>query len=266
MSIKQALLTALALTLPVSGTMAQNLVVNGDFEAGNSGFSNDYLYSPANMDPAGTYCVVTNPAAVHGSWSSFGDHTTGTGLMLVANGGPEPTNVVWRQTVAVSTNTTYLFSGWAASAHEASPGSFFLFVNGSQQGSAVTLPSETGRWQNYSVVWSSSSSVSALLEIRMLNADGYGNDFVLDDLSFRPVTSDTPSPQLAIQRAAGEPAVVLSWPSVANQLYQLQWAPTLATNQWFSLGAPVTGTGNPILRTNAMAGNPERFYRVIPVN
>lgn len=172
--------------LCVLSAPAQNLIVNGDFEAGNTGFSNDYIYSLANMEPAGVYCITNDPGAVHGAWTSFGDHTTGTGLMLVANGDSDPTNCVWRQTVSVSANTAYLFSGWAASAHPESPGSFFLFVNGDQQGSAVALPSTTGLWQNYSVVWSSGTSVSALLEIRMLTTEGYGNDFVLDDLSFRP--------------------------------------------------------------------------------
>ncbi len=266
MKIEQIALAALTLTLPLKGANAQNLIVNGDFAAGNAGFSNDYLYSPANMEPAGTYCVVTNPGSVHGAWSSFGDNTTGTGLMLVANGDAEPTNVVWRQTVNVSSDTAYLFSGWAASAHPASPGRFFLFVNGAQQGSAVALPTETGLWQNYSVAWSSGASVSALLEIRMLSTDGYGNDFVLDDLSFRRVTSDTPGPHLSIQKAAGEAAVELSWPSVTNQLYQLQWALTLDINQWFSLGAPLPGTGGAMAVTDAMPDNTPRFYRMILVN
>ena len=48
-----SLLTALVITLPLAGAMAQNLVVNGDFEAGNTGFSNDYLYSPNDMRGAG---------------------------------------------------------------------------------------------------------------------------------------------------------------------------------------------------------------------
>ena len=265
MHAKLILLTALALTLLLAGATAQNLIVNGDFEAGNTDFSNDYSYSPGNMWPAGTYCVVTNPAAVHPAWSSFGDHTTGASLMLVANGDSEPTNVVWRQTVGVSTNTTYLFSGWAASAHPASPGRFHLFVNGTQQGSAVALPSETGLWQNYSALWSSGTSTSAMLEVRVLTTESYGNDFVLDDLSFRRVNWATPPP-LSIRRAVPGAAVVLSWPSVTNQLYQLQWTPALEANQWFSLGASVPGTGVTVVVTDAIGSNAQRFYRVIPVN
>ena len=254
--------------LCVFSAQAQNLIVNGDFEAGNTAFSNDYLYSPANMQPAGTYCVVANPSWVHGAWASFGDHTTGAGLMLVANGDSSPTNCVWRQTVSVSSNTAYLFSGWSASSHPASPGRFNLFINGVQQGSMVDLPSTTGLWQNYSAIWGSEASVNAVLEIRMLSTEAYGNDFVLDDLSFRSVSSTAQPPPASIRVAAGEPrAVEVSWPSLTNQLYQVQWTGELGlANQWFSLGAPVLGTGTTFLVTNAIEGNAQRFYRVVPVN
>ena len=251
--------------LCIFSAQAQNLIVNGDFEAGNTSFSNDYAYFPADMTQAGTYCVVTNPASVHYAWAWFGDHTTGAGLMLVANGDSSPTNCVWRQTVSVSPNAAYLFSGWAASSHPASPGRFYLLVNGVEQGSVVDLPSTTRLWQNYSAIWRSEASVSALLEIRMLTTESYGNDFVLDDLSFRRLTVVAP-PRLSIQGAVAGADVELSWPSDTNQLYQVQWTGALGANPWFSLGAPVLGTGTTILVTNAIEGNPQRFYRVVPVN
>ena len=239
----------------------QNLILNGDFEAGNTNFSNDYLYSPNDMYPQGRYCVVSDPRSVHGLWASFGDHTTGTGLMLVANGDSNPTNVVWRQTITVTTNTAYLFSAWAASSHPDNPGRFFFFVNSVQQGSPVAIPSTTGLWQNYSVIWSSGESVAALLEIRMLSTEFNGNDFVLDDLSFRSVTSTAPPPPAYIQRA-----VEVSWPSVANQLYQVQWASNVDTNQWFSLGRLVVGNARTNSICDPLGSNSKRFYRVIPVN
>ena len=133
-----------------------------------------------------------------------------------------------------------------------------------QQGSVVDLPSTTGVWQNYSALWSSGVSVSALLEIRMLTTAYEGNDFVLDDLSFRRVSVVAP-PTLAIQRATAA-AVVLSWPSVTNQLYQVQWAASLSTNQWFSLGAPVPGTGATASVTDAIVGYAQRFYRLLALD
>jgi hypothetical protein len=259
--------TTLAVSLlAVLCAHGQNLVLNGDFEAGNTNFSTDYRYSPGYMTPKGVYCVVTNPATVHGFWSSFGDHTAGSGLMLVANGDSNPTNTVWRQAVGVGTNMVYLFSAWAANAYPVNPSQFFFFVNGQQQGNVVTLPAATGLWQNYSVIWSSGGVSSALLEIRMLTTENEGNDFALDDLSFRAVTVTGTLPRLSIRPVAGQAAVELSWPSMLGQLYQVQWTSGLETNQWFSLGSPVAGNGTTNAIDDPLADNRKRFYRVIVVN
>ena len=247
--------------LTLFSARAQNLIQNGDFEAGNTAFSNDYVYSAVNLVPEGTYSVVKNPHSVHGSWASFGDHTSGSGLMLAANGSPNPTNVVWRQTVAVTPNTKYLFSAWAASSYPISPSEFHFIVNGEPQGNVVALPPATGVWQNYSAFWESSNAVSAKLEVRMLNTAFNGNDLVLDDLSFRRVNSSIPLPGTAINIA-----VQIRWVTVTNQLYQVQWANTVNTNQWFSLGNPVGGNGGTNVYFDAVGTNYERFYRVIPVD
>ena len=258
--------TIAAALLALSCAHGQNLILNGDFEAGNTDFTNDYEYSPENMFPQGVYCVVGNPSSVHNQWSSFGDHTTGSGLMLVANGDSSPTNAVWRQTVSVAPNAAYVFSAWAASAHPANPGQFFFFVNGEQQGNAVKVPGAVGLWQNFSVVWSSGDVSSAVLEIRMLTTASFGNDFVLDDLSFRSVSGTATPPPISIRPVVEEEAVELSWPAELDQLYQLQWAPGLETNQWFSLGAPVAGNGTTKTIDDPLENNSQRFYRVIAVD
>jgi hypothetical protein len=48
--------TALAVTALLAGGAPAwaNLIVNGDFEAGNSGFSSAYAFSPGNIFPEGT--------------------------------------------------------------------------------------------------------------------------------------------------------------------------------------------------------------------
>ena len=60
-----------------------NLVVNGDFELGNTGFSSDYTYvadipgNQSEMVPEGTYTVINNPNLVHTGFSACNDHTPG---------------------------------------------------------------------------------------------------------------------------------------------------------------------------------------------
>ncbi len=52
---------------------AQNLVPNGNFEAGNTGFTSDYTYSPGNGFPQSTYTVTTNPQLFNSNFVSAGE-------------------------------------------------------------------------------------------------------------------------------------------------------------------------------------------------
>lgn len=95
---------------------AINLVTNGDFSDGNSDFSSAYNYSPGMSASPGDYSLVTDPHNFNGNLTSFGDHTTGTGQMMVVDGGA-PGLTVWSQTIAVTPNTPYEFSFWAATTY-----------------------------------------------------------------------------------------------------------------------------------------------------
>ena len=70
-------------TYALTGTlMSGDLIVNGNFSAGNTGFTSSYgppaggSWGPLSV--AGTYMVSNNPNATHSNFMSFGDHTTGT--------------------------------------------------------------------------------------------------------------------------------------------------------------------------------------------
>jgi hypothetical protein len=98
-----------------------NLVVNGDFEAGNSGFTSAYIYGTGGawglLSSPGQYAIATSPNLTHTNFSNCPDHTpTGVGNMLVANGSSTPNTAVWCQTVNVSPNTDFIFSAWIGNA------------------------------------------------------------------------------------------------------------------------------------------------------
>ncbi len=78
---------------------AQNLIFNGDFEQGNVGFSTGYIYSPGDIWEIGTYDVVHDVQDVHPLAVLHQDHTTGTGLLVAANGALPNLPLVWSQTV-----------------------------------------------------------------------------------------------------------------------------------------------------------------------
>ena len=77
-------LTATALNASV------NLIGNGNFEGGATGFSSDYIHNPGDLWPESVYDVLTNPNAAHPNFPACGDHTTGSGNMLAVNGSGTP--------------------------------------------------------------------------------------------------------------------------------------------------------------------------------
>jgi Dockerin type I domain len=169
------------------------LLVNGNFSAGNTGFTSQYVYS-TDLGPEGNYVVGSDPQTYNSGGASFGDHTTGTGLMLIANGAPTANTYVWQENVNVATGTSYVFSGWAASWGELngdltdpSPAQLEFFVNGVQVGSEFTLNAHDGDWTQFSASWTSGTSSVATVTIVDENLTLTGNDFCLDDLGFGTV-------------------------------------------------------------------------------
>ncbi len=190
MNIKALLIAGAALAaMTASGAQAAS-VVNGDFSAGNTGFGTDYNYiAPLNQGslyPETAYTVDTNPNLVHNLWSSFGDHTTGSGEMLIVNGATTLTATndyrsVWNENVTgLSTGSDY-FSVWVASTYPASLATLIFKVNGVQVGGVQTAPATPGVWQQLTWTFKPSSS-SAVLSIADTNLAPGGNDFALDDI------------------------------------------------------------------------------------
>ncbi|RYE19963.1 MAG: hypothetical protein EOP51_18840, partial [Sphingobacteriales bacterium] len=175
-------------------SVAQELVVNGDFEAGNTGFTSGYSYvsnTTANgLQPAGTYTVNNNPNFNHTNfWGT--DHTTanGFGNFMLVNGASGP--VVWSQTVTVLPNTVYYFSAYAVSLNNVLPYANLGFkVNGVQVGNNTgslpekDLTNNPGTWYRSYGTWPSGGATTALIEIIDLTSSAGGNDFGLDDISF----------------------------------------------------------------------------------
>lgn len=163
-----------------------NLIDNGDFEAGNAGFSSDYTYSPGDLYPEGVYDVLTNPSIAHPDFPACSDHTTGAGNMMAINGASSPGTDVWCQTVTVSPNTQYVFTAWATSLVSGSPARLQFSINGTTIGSIFNVSSQTCNWQNFYAVWNSGTATSATICIVNQNTAPSGNDFAIDDIVFSP--------------------------------------------------------------------------------
>ncbi|WDD96912.1 hypothetical protein [Thalassomonas actiniarum] len=169
------------------------LITNGDFSAGNAGFTSSYtFFASGDITGPGEYAIVTNPLSAHPLASSYGDNTDGFGNMLMANGSTMA-ELVWSQTVSVNSNTIYEFSAFVSSWFldvPPAPASLDFVVNGSSIG-IFTAPDTTGLWLEFSMSVSSGALTSFDLEIYNLSTQFGGNDFALDDIS---LTASVPEP------------------------------------------------------------------------
>jgi hypothetical protein len=59
------------------------------------------------------------------------------------------------------------------------------------------------------------------------------------------------------------PAVEVAWTSQTTNRYQVQWASTLNTNNWFNLGPEMQGTGATTNFFDSTREGDKRFYRVL---
>lgn len=196
--------TGMSKTVTASGTYwwqetGTNVVTNGDFSSGNSSFTSSYTYMTTTsscptcccgkLSLEGTYTVGTNPNTYHTNFTSFGDHTSGSGNMLIVNGASTTGVTVWKENIPIIPNTDYVFSVWATSANQASPAILNFSINGSALGT-ISLSSAVsdGTWQYFTTTWNSGST-SGTVPIALVNQNtaAGGNDFAVDDIVFAPV-------------------------------------------------------------------------------
>lgn len=167
-----------------------NRIVNGDFEAGNSGFQSQY--TPDIQGPE-TYSVIENPKSKNNLFVAMGDHTTGDGLMMVINGSTQTdAPVAWSQVIEVDPFTDHTFSMWAANLFGSAPSEIEVRINGLALGESIRVDPELAEWNEHTRIWNSGDASVALIEIVFLSLEFGGNDTALDDISFIP----DPSPCL----------------------------------------------------------------------
>ena len=186
-----------------------NIVTNGSFESGNTGFTSGYSYYTTNSNTwgiigqEGTYTINTNSSNVHTNFGTYPclDHTygNGTGKCMYVNGAGTANTTVWQQVINVQPNTDHIFITWVASLAQGSSSStselarLQFSINGQTIGNIFTAPTATAQWQQFYQIWNSGNSTTATIRILNQNTVGSGNDFALDDISFSPMYTCTDS-------------------------------------------------------------------------
>ncbi len=198
---KKYFLFSCILLLGCFSVEAQNLIANGDFESGGNGvgFSiNSCCYNQINPPFSGStltgnYAVTSNPQAMDTSFFPGGDHTSGTGNMLIVNGSTTGGGQrFWRAgnngdgICGLILGQTYTFSFWIKSVSTLNRANIdHQFVGASN----VTLvigttlaPLPSAGWQQVAYTFIPTNNCVNFELWDTITTD-VGNDFAVDDFS-----------------------------------------------------------------------------------
>lgn len=181
------------------------LVTNGNFSGGNTGFTSQYTYSLFSVQNEGYYTVGPNASWYHPQFQG-----TGNGNFLIANGGwvswVNNQWDVWCQTIPCCPGQTYTLSFRGRTLTNELPATAVWSMNGATANwPDFTFPTFNAGWQTFTTTWTAGpgqTSVNACIRITSLH--GVGDDFGIDDISISGMVylrdtlhvSVTPSPSV----------------------------------------------------------------------
>ena len=187
-------------TLSIESISEMELIFNGDFSQGDTGFTSDYVYGTGGgvglLSNEGQYAIADDSGDTHNHFADCSDHTGG-GNMMVINASGDLSDL-WCQQVTVSENTDYQFSAWVTSVTSQNPAQLQFSINGMLLGDVYNASASTCQWQPFFADWNSGSTTEAEICIVNSNLTPAGNDFALDDISFREVCTTSASIDLTI--------------------------------------------------------------------
>lgn len=236
---------------------ANNQIVNGDFESGDTGFTTDY--SPGSggvwgpLSDEGEYVIDNNAGNTHLNFANCTDHTGG-GNMIVINGSSAAGDEVWCQTVSVTPGVGYAFSAWVTGVISDNPARLQFSINGGLIGNTFAVSSATCSWQEFNELWSAGGASSAEICIVNQNTAGGGNDFALDDLFFGEVCEETDEVNidvLTVEANAPSPIEIPCDGQVEIDASTSTFGANVFYNWFTPDGNIVSGFGTSIITVNA---------------
>ncbi|HEX3720537.1 MAG TPA: lamin tail domain-containing protein [Verrucomicrobiae bacterium] len=96
----------------------------------------------------------------------------------------------------------------------------------------------------------------------MAGATGKSQGLAIDNLSFS-AKAQAALNAVSMTAQASPTNVVLTWPGVIGQTYQVQYKTNLTDSAWLPLNAPVSGNGASLSFTNSPGNTSQQFYRLV---
>ncbi|QBZ98742.1 T9SS type B sorting domain-containing protein [Flavobacterium sangjuense] len=203
-------LLLIVVLFPFQG-FAQNLIVNGDFQGGVSGFNIPGSgYTQITMPFSGTtvqgnFAITTNPQPMNTAFFiAGGDHTSGSGNMMVIDGNNVGGQQVFWQCVnagggicGLTVGSTYTFSYWIKSVSTTTTNAATQADIGVQIVNAGTInlisgntlaPLPASGWQQVVYTFVPTNNC-VFIKLYNNNLNAVGNDFAIDDMVVLPPVS-----------------------------------------------------------------------------
>jgi hypothetical protein len=224
------------------GTIGPNLVHNGTFELGNTGFTS-VLPSNCSCSP-GSYCVAANARdkCTNSAWASV-TAPAGFGNFLVVDGSIPNQGAIWQQGISVQAGMTYQisFAHYPEISNGTSPILEFRINNVPVSGQLSGTP---GQWNFFCFDWVATTSgpVSASLnQVGEISGPGLGElDYGIDDIC---ISKFQPDLQVGIQASVILDELVECRPfDIGTQIsggsgsYSCNWAPVAGLGNLNSCG------------------------------
>jgi len=184
-------------TVTGSALSGVNLLTNGGFELGNTGFGSTYIYQQVAPPEKGNYWISANPKDMYESFCACTPHS-GTKQMIV-DGATTIGIVAWSETVAVTPGQDYQFSYWVQNVFSyPNVAQLQLYINGQPIGTSTNVPAYGTPWTQY--IYNSNSGTNTVLQLTLINKsiEPNGNDFALDDFEFQQVFPVSASVELTV--------------------------------------------------------------------
>ena len=176
-----------------------DLITNGDFEQGSTGFTSQYTGDCNSRATWGNhpyilnekfYCVTDSSGKFTGlaGWKNCKNHTVGGNKLMVVNGATKKDETVWCQQITnIQPNTDYEFSTWVTTIYPTNPAVLQFTINNVKLDQPFNASPITDVWNQFYSIWNSGQNTSANICITNQNTQSNGNDFALDDISFKAV-------------------------------------------------------------------------------
>jgi len=191
-----------------NGVYGPELIVNGGFEEGNSGFVTEYNYQTTGantMVPEGTYGVGYYGGDYHSGFK--GTAFEGQNYMLL-NGHTNATYgngnaIAWEQTVSVEPGKAYEFSFMLNNLNGNPSANLSLYINDVLVQADIIAPvSNTNNiWEKHIIMWENASAGTAKITFKEITKIASGNDFGFDNISlrtFEPEPAPCPTPEIEV--------------------------------------------------------------------